>query len=375
MNKWLFKIHGWMALVTFLPLLVICVTGSILVFKHEIDNLLIPDKVRVVVEGHQRLSLDELRYELETSLPDYEPMGWVLFQDVGRADVVYLIKKGTGDWYYTLLDQYRGRLLSPVLTEKDHLTDWLLSLHYTFLMHDTGLLITAALAIVLCLLGITGLILYRKFWKNLFTLRRKARLVVYFSDLHKMAGFYTSPILLILGITGAYWNIVHFVHELEEHKDGAEHYKVEGPLYNTALSLQALHDDAQQQLSGFKPTYLSLPYEPGIGITFFGDVGAGNPLHSEYASTVGYDAQTGIFTGSSDIRSAGLLRKTDDSFRNLHFGIFAGLSSRVLWFFAGLVPVLLAATGLTLWWKRRPQRRAKKAKLRALRQQSATAIQ
>ena len=261
MNKWLFKIHGWMALVTFLPLLVICVTGSILVFKHEIDNLLIPDKVRVVVEGHQRLSLDELRYELETSLPDYEPMGWVLFQDVGRADVVYLIKKGTGDWYYTLLDQYRGRLLSPVLTEKDHLTDWLLSLHYTFLMHDTGLLITAALAIVLCLLGITGLILYRKFWKNLFTLRRKARLVVYFSDLHKMAGFYTSPILLILGITGAYWNIVHFVHELEEHKDGAEHYKVEGPLYNTALSLQALHDDAQQQLSGFKPTYLSLPAE------------------------------------------------------------------------------------------------------------------
>lgn len=354
-NKLLFKIHSWAALAVCLPLLVICLTGSVLVFKHEIDSLLMHDKVRVEPLG-QRQSLDALLKTVSDAHPDYEAVGWVVFEDPARADLVYLMKQGSSDWSYVLMDQYRGALLSSVVSTTHHLTDWLLELHYTLLLGDAGLLGSGVIAIVLCLLGITGLWMHRHFWKNLFTLRRKARLVLYFSDLHKMVGAYASPVLLALGVTGAYWNLTHFVEEVQEHAGGQEHYKMQGRLYNDQLSLQSLHDRSERELPDFDATYISMPWEPGKDIVFFGNVNSANPLLSQYASSVSFDAHSGELGSAFDIRSATIGAKTIDSFRRLHFGDFAGLPSRIIWCIAGATPLLLSITGITLWLKRRPQR-------------------
>ncbi|MFC6632980.1 PepSY-associated TM helix domain-containing protein [Microbulbifer taiwanensis] len=367
MNKTLFKLHSWMALAAFVPLLVICVTGSILVFKHEIDTLLMEDKVRVQAEGRQRQSLDALLADVNGSFPDYEVVGWHLFQDPGRADQVYLMQRGGSDWSYTLLNQYSGEMLASPQGLTHYLTDWLLDLHYTLLLDDPGLAITSVFSVLLCLLGISGLVLYRRFWKNFFTLRWKARLIVYFSDLHKMTGVIASPVLLIVGFTGAWWNISHFAHELEEHADGAEHHVMQERLYGSALSLQALHDDSVRRLNGFEPTYISLPWEPGVNITFWGDVHSGNPLLSQYASNVSYDAGSGDYITAFDIREAGAGAKIVDSYRRLHFGDFAGLASRMLWCVVGLSPLLLSVTGLYIWYRRREKRRNARIKRRNLR--------
>ena len=203
MNKTLFKLHSWMALVAFVPLLLVCLTGSILVFKHEIDTALMESKVRIAGEGRERQSLDTLLGGVNRSFPDYEVVGWTLFQDPGRADQVYLMSHGSSNWFYTLLNPYSGEVLDEPRGLTHYLTDWLLELHYTFLLDDAGLVITSVFSILLCLTGVTGLVLHRKFWKNFFTLRWKARLIVYFSDLHKMTGVIASPILLIVGFTGA----------------------------------------------------------------------------------------------------------------------------------------------------------------------------
>lgn len=364
MNKTLFKLHSWMALVAFVPLLIICVSGSILVFKHEIDAALMEDRVRVSAEGRARQSLDALRGSVNQSFPDYEVVGWHLFQDPGRADQIYLIRHGGSDWFYTLLDPYTGALLAQPQGLTHYFTDWLLELHYTLLLGDPGLAITSVFSVLLCLLGITGLVLYRKFWKRFFTLRWNARLIVYFSDLHKMTGVIAAPILLIVGFTGAWWNITHFAHELREHASGEEHYAMAGRLYSDELSLQALHDDTTLRVKGFQATYITMPWEPGVNITFWGDVHSGNPLLSQYASHVTYDAQRGEFIQASDIRSAGLGTKVVDSYRRLHFGNFAGLASRVLWCAVGLSPLLLSITGIYIWYRRREKRRAARIKRR-----------
>jgi len=364
MNKILFKLHSWMALATFVPLLVICVSGSILVFKHEIDSTLMEDKVRVAFDGRERQSLDTLLANVNGTFPDYEVVGWTLFQDPGRADQVYLIQRGSSDWSYTLLNPYSGDMLAQPQGLTHYLTDWLLDLHYTLLMGDPGLVITSIFSVLLCLLGLSGLILHRKFWKNFFTLRWKSRLIVYFSDLHKMTGVIASPVLLILGFTGAWWNITHFAHELEEHADGGEHHVMGERLYGDRLSLQALHDDASRRLKGFEPTYISLPWEPGVHITLWGDVHTRNPLLSQYASSVTFDARSGEFMAASDIRAAGLGAKVVDSYRRLHFGDFAGLASRLVWCVIGLSPLLLSVTGIYLWYRRREKRRNARIKRR-----------
>lgn len=365
MNKALFKWHGRLALLSFVPLLVICTTGSLLVFKHELDRWLMPNKVRVAQVADARLPLDELRERIHGEVPGHEIVGWVLFQDPGRADLVYVMEEGTSDWSYVLLDQYSGRLLAEPRGITHYLTDWLLDLHYAFLWHEGGLAVTSLFAVVLCVLGISGLIMHRRFWKNLFRIRRKARRVVYFSDLHKTVGTLASPILLVLGFTGAWWNIQELVHEYEHLRDGEEHHVMRERLYNDELSLGGLLDRAAGEIEGFTPTYVSMPYEPGLPITVYGDVPDANPLISQYASYASFDAGDGELQAQQDIRQAGPGARVLDSYRRLHFGNFGGLISRILWAVAGMMPLVLAVTGVSLWFLRRgKKRRARENRLR-----------
>ena len=367
MNKTLFKIHGTLALFAVVPLLVICLTGSILVFKHEIDWLLVGDKVRVdeTLVGSDRLELDTLLSRVNDAAPGYEAVGWVWFLDEARSDIVYLVEKGTSDWSYLLLNQYTGDILAAPQPLDHFLTDWLLELHFNFLLHDAGLAVTSLFAIALLALGITGLILYRGFWKRLFTLRWNSRLVVYFSDLHKMTGVIASPVLIILAFTGLWWNVTSLLYEINEHSGGKEHHVMQERLYNDALSLDALKAAASSEIEGFRATHLTMPYEPGVNFDFYGDVPTGNFLLSQYSSMVSYDPHTGERLSAFDIREAGLGAKIVDSYRRLHFGDFAGLVSRILWAILGLAPALLAVTGITLWAKRRSLRKLSRNKRKA----------
>ena len=61
MRRWVFKLHSALALLALVPLVLIVLTGSLLVFKFEIDSLLMPGQVLVhPPAGAQRLPLDAL---------------------------------------------------------------------------------------------------------------------------------------------------------------------------------------------------------------------------------------------------------------------------------------------------------------------------
>ena len=188
-------------------------------------------------------------------------------------------------------------------------------------------------------------------------------------DWHTFVGVVASPVLLVLGMTGGYWNIAGVLHELEHHVV-EEPYYVQAPLYSSNISIQQLHDDSQQQIEGFTPTYLLFPYEPEMSFTVFGRVETPNPLLSDYSSTVTYDRTTGNKGSASDIREASVGVKFLDSFRHLHFGLFGGLFIRVLWCVIGAMPVFLMASGFYVWYTRAVKR--KRAKKR--RQQIKTAL-
>jgi uncharacterized iron-regulated membrane protein len=354
-NKALFKIHSGAALFALIPLLIICISGSILVFKHEVDALLMRDKVRVQTYA-KRLPLQTLLATINREYANHEVVGWVLFQDAERADVVYVMQRGSDEWSYLLLDSYSGKVLAAPVPTDHYFTDWLLELHSSLLLHDAGLLLASVFASALLALGITGLILHRKFWKNFFTLRWNARLVVYFSDLHKMIGVVSSPVLIILAFTGIWWNISSFLHELEEHADGHEHHIMQERLYSSDLSFDAIVTEAEQSIAGFNATYLSFPWQPGATITVWGDVPTDNMLSSQYSSRVSFDAQTGSELALFDIRDAGAGAFIVDTYRRLHYGDFAGLFSRILWCALGSTPLIMSITGITLWLKRRKQR-------------------
>ncbi|QBF82758.1 PepSY domain-containing protein [Shewanella maritima] len=360
MRKTLFKWHSYAALVAMLPIFIISITGSILVFKVEIDSLLRPEHMRVDHVGAQpRVSLDTLMTNVLDTHTGYELGGWELFHDNYRSDAGYLIKHGTEEWSKIYVNQYTGELLSQPQTMEHYITDWLLELHYTFLLHNQGIVVGFIVALVMLFLGVSGIIIYRRFWAKFFTLRYKAVRRILFSDIHKMIGIVSSPVLIILAITGGYWNISLLLHEYVEHA-GKEHFLITEPLHSETISFETLRLQARQEIDGFSAGYLSMPHEPDSYITYWGDVPNKNPFSSEYSSTVTFDKDEGKLVSKIDVRESGFSHVFVDSFRKLHFGYFGGLVTRIIWCVLGLMPVVLAFTGFYLYWQRTRQRKRAK---------------
>lgn len=355
MRKTLYKWHSWAALIAMLPLFIVSVTGSILVFKVEIDTWLRPHHMSVgTSEKAQRVSIDRMIASVESTFNDYEIAGWEIFNDRQRTDAAYLIKHNTHDWYKVYLNQYQGDILSEPKPMDYYLTDWLLDLHYKFLLDTNGMFIGAIISLMMLFLCISGMIIYRKFWQSLFQLRFNQARRILFSDIHKFIGINSSVVLIVLAFTGAYWNILMVAHEIDDHVIN-EPYMIDGPLYdNQVVSVQSILERTSHDLPQFVPTYLLIPYEPDLDFRVFGYVPNSGVLASEYSSVLTYDKQNGGLVSSLDIREANLGAVIDDSFRKLHFGYFAGLTSKIIWCVIGLSPIWLALTGLYLYlFKRR----------------------
>lgn len=357
MKKTLHLWHRYLGLVVAIPLIIISLTGSVLVFKEELDHWLMPELAVVDGQAGNRIAYDQLRDTLNARFPNYEIGSWEPFDDGTTADRVYLIKHGTTDWHKVYLDQYQGIVRSEPVAVNHYLTDWLLDLHYKFLIGDTGLWVTGLASVILMFMGISGLVIYRQFWKKFFTLRLQVKRLALFSDIHKLVGIWSAPILLVIGFTGVYWNIAEIIHHEFEHHE--QDPVITTRLYNHSVSLDSLFATAESQMGGFRTTYLLFPTEPDSQITFFGEVHDVSVLNSEYSSMVSFDKHTGALLPNYDIREAPLHLVVVDSFRKLHFGYFGGLTSKIIWCVIGLTPLIFAITGCYLWLKRRRPAKAK----------------
>lgn len=354
MRKTLFKWHSFAALIAMVPLFVVAITGSILVFKVEIDTWLMPKHMTVLVDAEMpRVPIDSMIASLKQHAPGYEVAGWEVFDNHQRTDAAYLMKHNTHDWYKVYMNQYTGEVLSSPVGMTHYITDWLLDLHFAFLLDANGMFIGAVISLLLLFLGISGIILYRHFWRKFLTMRWGAATRMLFSDIHKFIGILSAPVIIILAFTGAYWNILMVAHEIDDHVLN-EPYKIQGPLYdNQQLSVESLLEDSRLQLGGFVPTYLLIPFEPDLNFMIFGHAPDSGLLASEYSSVLTYDKETGALLDTLDIREAHIGEVIDDSFRTLHFGYFGGLTTKIIWCILGLSPVWLALTGLYLYLFRR----------------------
>lgn len=358
MTKRLWQIHSWMGLVAGLGLLVIGVTGSLLVFAKELETVFNPKFMRVEQVPSERLSLDQLLAAASRELPGYEVAGWLIRHDDPQlADVLYLIRHDTDQWRVGILDPYTGEILATPREYTATLTGWLLELHYQFFADHAGMIITAVLAVLLCGLGVTGLWLYREFWRNFIRLRWRASGRIFFSDLHKTVGISSVAFNLVLGFTGAYWNVTHVVGEWVN--DEHDQPKVVGRMYGDAISLESIVAEGEHRIPGFRANFISLPNEAGAPITLWGKVKSSNPFRGTYGSTVVFDAQNGAFKQASDIRKAGLWAQFVDMFEPVHYGNFGGLPVKILWCAGGLAPGILGVSGFLIWWKRGRKRNAK----------------
>jgi len=348
----IWRLHSVLGLTAGLGLLVIGLTGSILMFSSEIDGLLLPDVVETAVAPGGRLPMDTLVEKAATAHPDLVITGWEIHPETPAAtDRVWVQKEGVEHWEYFHLDPYTGAPLSEPAESSDQLTGWLLELHYTFLADHVGMLAAGLFALMLFLLGLTGLWLYRDFWKHFFRLRWGKSARILFADFHRLIGISSVAFNLILGFTGAWWNLSHLIEHLFEEEQTE---LAEGPRLPRAQwsSISAMMEKAPGVIDGFTPRYLFFPAPDSPEVKLFGSHGDAGPLRGIYGSTVTFSALTGRVKEHYDMRDAPVLRQIYDSFMPLHYGTFGGWPVKILWCLGGLTPGMLAITGFVVWRRR-----------------------
>jgi len=352
MTKQIWKLHSWLGLVAGLGLIVIGVSGSLLVFRDEIDGLVDAKIMRVEPTPEGRLSRDRLYHSAVEAWPDYRVVGLGSRRSTGLADIVYLKKPGDLRYFGATLNPYTGAALSGPMTERQTFTGLLLELHYTWFAEHVGMLITGIFAVLLCLLGVSGVWLYRGFWKNFFRLRWKSSARIFFSGLHKMTGISSVAFNLILGFTGAYWNLAHVAEDGLGHHEEAPEQSVASGIADS-ISFDALEKTAAVGMPGFKATWIFLPDGEEKEISLWGTVPGAWWLSSPSGSSALFDPQTGAVISTSDLRKAGTWEKITDAFTPVHFGNFGGLPVKILWSVLALAPGVLAVSGFVIWFRRR----------------------
>ena len=355
-SRTMLVVHNWLGLKLFLILAVVFVSGTLAVFRWEIDWLIYPEMR--VEPGETLASLDDILAAVKRAYPEMG-LGAEVPTGVGAGNLAIGLLGVSPDRGIRMIwvDPYRAVVQgdTPLMTPGFFLA----SLHRDLFIPDWGLLIVCATAIVLVVSLVTGLIAYRRFWRGFFRRPRFRTLRLAMVDLHKLVGLWSLWFIIVIALTGLwyFWVLVgepmfgfpQAVARYAPPEIAADRVEAFGPetprtvpIAEALARAQALHPD-------FAAGYVSLPEHHGGAYVFHGNRGE---ALARYATTISVDPYTGDVLGVDLARDAPALARIGAMVNPLHYGDFAGMWSKTIWFLFGLAVSGLAVTGIVIFWCR-----------------------
>ncbi|MGI2904631.1 PepSY-associated TM helix domain-containing protein [Tolypothrix sp. VBCCA 56010] len=229
-------------------------------------------------------------------------------------------------------------------------------LHYNLLSGKTGYAIAGIAALLMCILSLTGIVLWPG-WRKLlngFKIKWNAHPKRVNFDIHKVAGIVTAIFIALTGFTGFCWNFSDFTNPI---------------IYAVTFTHKPISEPVSKPVPGKTPLQLTDQLKTAratfpnamLGRIYF-------PRKPEDALSIGFklpqdDDENGQSYVYLDQYSGEVLRVDNifpmslgdrvlNSFTPLHYGTFGGLPTRILYVFVGLTPFLLFITGIEMYWYR-----------------------
>ena len=202
-----FQIHLWTGIGIGLYLVMICLTGSVLVYRNELYRAFSPEPVIVVGSG-ESLTPETLTEAARREYPDYD------VTDVRPGDTpnqaVEISLRGGGETIRRLFHPFTGEDLGDPLPIGYRASAWMLDLHDNLLGGRTGRRLNGIGAFFFIVLAVTGSFVWWpgiRSWRRSLTVDLKANWRRLNWNLHSAFGFWFVPFVLIWGISGVYLSV------------------------------------------------------------------------------------------------------------------------------------------------------------------------
>jgi uncharacterized iron-regulated membrane protein len=341
-----YRLHSLFGLKISLFFAFICATGTLATVSHEIEWLLF-DKVRATASAAPPdwgAMWDAVRREY--------PEGWV--RSLGtydRSDADYFAKAAhvalpDGREVSVLVDPGTARVTGV----QDGVTfhSFMRGLHYyLFTPGDWGFYLVTALGFVLAGSIATGLLVYKRFWKGLLRrprMQRDSR--TWLGDLHRLGALWSLPFAALIALTSIWYLLERDALSWESDPPRAAALRVQPD----GARIDAWVRTAQAAMPGLRITSVSLPWGDGEPVTVQGEWQAW--LVRERTNAAFIDPVSGKLLGLRVAHRMPLTERWVHTADPLHFGNFAGLTGKLLWFAFGLMLTGLAVSGAIIHGKR-----------------------
>lgn len=376
-RKTLLRIHRWSGIVLAAILVIAGMTGSMLAFHHEIDAWLNPE-LHVVALKPGRASLDSIAKTVEAGYP-HLVVGYFLFTDNPAASihVVMNTREAAVDGRLdrdsprpteVYADPYTGQLLGErnwgeIGSTRAHIMPMIYRLHMSLFLDKTGQWITGMVAaawIVGLLIGMVLAVPRLKLLRKAFTVKWRAGRARVLFDLHRTIGLASGLILIVTAFTGLYMNLPSVMEPAlaavapfterpaSLRPAGARLDQIWRIGWDEAVArARAAH--AVDPIAGVGKIeargYYQVRFLPPGDIMDSGTI------------RVFIDGRNGDLMGKFDHRDGTVGDKIRTWQFPLHSGQGFGMPGRVMVCLIGLIPPLLAVTGIWLWLRRKRLRR------------------
>jgi uncharacterized iron-regulated membrane protein len=360
------QVHLWLALILCLPMVIIGISGSGLLLQRE----LLVRSVPAATATGQRHTIPEIVAAAAKAAPATMAANRVeRARAQGSPAVVrFHPKNGTGAEFDYYIDPVSLRILgNQEVVERGPVLAFLITIHAFLAMPPPiGLPFVGFNGAIITLMALSGLVLWwprKGQWRNAFTMRRGTRGIAFHYDLHRVAGIWTFLVLLAVSVSGIYLTFPETLAPIiRAHLPGGDSPTTNpqvgfvpgsGPLTpEKAIALAEAAVPAARAINvalpGEEPSYV-VELEPQ------------NLQPSEPHVQVVMDAKTSAITYIDDPRNYSFPEQVLNWQHLFHFGVGLGLLWTILVFISGLLPLLFAVTGITVWWKKRQAGKARAA--------------
>ena len=200
----IFQIHLWTGIGISLYLIMICLTGSVLVYRNELFRVFSPEPVVVVGSG-ESLTIESLTRVARRIYPDYEVTNVRIGDTPNHAVEIFFA--GDDEIIRRLFHPYTGEDLGHPLPFGFRASEWVLDLHDNLLSGRVGRRINGIGAFFFVLMFATGGVIWWpgiRNWRRSLTLDLSANWRRLNWNLHSAFGFWFMPFVLIWGLSGLY---------------------------------------------------------------------------------------------------------------------------------------------------------------------------
>ncbi|MEL6687017.1 MAG: PepSY-associated TM helix domain-containing protein [Pseudomonadota bacterium] len=364
-----YGLHSWSGMVLGLFVYVVCFTGSIALFAHEITSWEDPAKRLAIPE--QPIAIDAT---FTSWLGELEDLGEVEFARIVPPHTMEPFFEGGATVHLKDSDvhEFITRKWNPVtgdiLPERgEALSVWLLDFHRDLMWpqglggRTIGRTIVGIAGVILMLSILTGVIAHTKIVREFFTLRYQRSVRLKWQDTHKVLGLWGLPFYTMIAFTGAVLGVVAILAPLvalltfkgdqqalinEVIGEPVEASGVPAEMLNIDSLLATTHPETGKELAF-------------INFNNFGDQNARYDLffvpNTKLMSyeAVQIDGVTGDIIPDASVSAETPGNRAVAMLSPLHYGTFGGMALKLLYLALGLSLAVITVFGLMMWIERR----------------------